>query len=93
MDIVVPALESALMDASGGVGASGLNFTRLTANMNALSDTLAFRVPPFYSLIVRTLTILEGLALSVDPDFRLVRGAYPFIAKQVCPRRYMQLLN
>jgi predicted unusual protein kinase regulating ubiquinone biosynthesis (AarF/ABC1/UbiB family) len=51
--------------------------------MNQLSDLLSFRIPPFYSLIVRTLTILEGLALSVDPDFRLIRGAYPFIAKQV----------
>ncbi|CAN0489934.1 unnamed protein product, partial [Hapterophycus canaliculatus] len=34
---------------------------------------LTFRVPPFYSLIVRTLTILEGLALFVDPDFRLIK--------------------
>ena len=34
-----------------------------------------------YSLIIRTLTILEGLALYVDPDFRLVRGAYPFIGR------------
>lgn len=36
---------------------------------------LTFRVPPFYSLIVRTLTILEGLALFVDPDFRLIKVA------------------
>ncbi|CAN0007023.1 unnamed protein product, partial [Laminaria digitata] len=44
---------------------------------------LTFRVPPFYSLIVRTLTILEGLALFVDPDFRLIKGAYPYVAKQI----------
>ena len=36
-------------------------------------QVLTFRVPPFYSLIVRTLTILEGLALFVDPDFRLIK--------------------
>ena len=41
------------------------------------------QLPPFYTLIIRTLTILEGLALSVDPKFRLVKGAYPFIAKQI----------
>lgn len=37
------------------------------------TQVLTFRVPPFYSLIVRTLTILEGLALFVDPDFRLIK--------------------
>ena len=33
--------------------------------------------------MIRTLTILEGLALNVDPDFKLVQGAYPYIARQV----------
>jgi predicted unusual protein kinase regulating ubiquinone biosynthesis (AarF/ABC1/UbiB family) len=83
MDVVVPALERAVNEASDGQGASRLNFTKLNTNVNALSAELQFRVPPFYSLIVRTLTMLEGLALSVDPDFRLVMGAYPYIAKQV----------
>ncbi|KAG5188491.1 ABC1 family protein [Tribonema minus] len=83
LDIVVPALEQAVFEASDGQGASRLNFTRLSASISELSDELQFRVPPFYSLIVRTLTILEGLALAVDPDFRLIKGAYPFIAKQV----------
>ena len=48
-----------------------------------MSYLLPISLPPFYTLIIRTLTILEGLALSVDPSFRLVKGAYPFIAKQV----------
>ncbi|CAM9686993.1 unnamed protein product [Chrysoparadoxa australica] len=83
LDTLIPALEKAVMDASSGGGASSLNFTRLNENVNKLSADLTFRVPPFYSLVVRTLTILEGLALDVDPDFRLVRGAYPYIAKQI----------
>lgn len=51
--------------------------------MQNISYLLPFRLPPFYTLIVRTLTILEGLALYVDKDFKLVKGAYPFIAKQL----------
>ncbi|CAM9507589.1 unnamed protein product [Ectocarpus fasciculatus] len=80
---LAPALENAILDASDGEGASKLNFTRLNENIGALSEVLTFRVPPFYSLIVRTLTILEGLALFVDPDFRLIKGAYPYVAKQI----------
>ena len=34
-------------------------------------------------MIIRSLTILEGFALSVDPNFRLVRGAYPYVLAQL----------
>lgn len=82
---VVQVLERAIYSSTENGSGSSLNFTRLNQNLNeaAVSGSLPFRLPPFYSLIIRTLTILEGLALSVDKDFRLIRGAYPFIAKQV----------
>ena len=84
-DLVISTLNMALNNATdGGRGsASTLNFTRLNQNLESASDKLPFKAPPFYTLIVRTLTILEGLALYVDPNFRLIRGAYPFVAKQI----------
>ncbi|CAM9610565.1 unnamed protein product, partial [Discosporangium mesarthrocarpum] len=85
---LAPALETAVLDASDGQGASKLNFTRLNQNIQGLSEVMTFKVPPFYSLIVRTLTILEGLALKVDPDFRLIKGAYPYVAKQARNARF-----
>ncbi len=44
---------------------------------------LKFKVPPYITIIIRSLTILEGFALSVDPNFRLIRGAYPYVLKQL----------
>lgn len=38
---LAPALEKAVMDASGGEGASKLNFTRLNENIGALSEVCA----------------------------------------------------
>jgi predicted unusual protein kinase regulating ubiquinone biosynthesis (AarF/ABC1/UbiB family) len=75
-DLVISTLNTALNDATdGGRGsASTLNFTRLNQNLESASASLPFRAPPFYTLIVRTLTILEGLALYIDPKFRLIRG-------------------
>jgi len=81
LDQVVPAVESAFQKATGGKGASRLNFTTLNTELNNISYLLPFRIPPFFSTIVRTMTILEGLALTVDPDFRLVKGSYPFVAQ------------
>lgn len=46
-------------------------------------NVLKFKVPPYITIIIRSLTILEGFALSVDPNFRLIRGAYPYVLKQL----------
>ena len=62
---MLPALEAAYRDATGGSGeAASLNFTRFQGNLNAMSDVLPFRTP-FFALIVRTLAIYEGLAKCV----------------------------
>ena len=46
-------------------------------------NILNFKTPAFFTVIIRSLTILEGFALSVDPKFRLVRGAYPYVLQQL----------
>lgn len=62
-----------------------MNFSKLQAELDAISqeNLLNFKTPPFFTVIIRSLTILEGFALSVDPKFRLVRGAYPYVLQQL----------
>ena len=86
LDELIPRLRSALMNATGGTGkASDVNFTELQAQLDSISrdNVLKFRTPPFFTVIIRSLTILEGMALSVDPKFRLVRGSYPYVLRQL----------
>jgi uncharacterized tellurite resistance protein B-like protein len=74
------------MNATGGTGkASDVNFARLQAELDEISreNVLRFATPPFFTIIIRSLTILEGVALSVDPNFKLVRGAYPYVLRQL----------
>lgn len=83
---MVPRLRAALRNATGGSGkASDVNFAQLQAELDAISreNVLKFSTPPFFTVIIRSLTILEGMALSVDPKFRLVRGSYPFVLRQL----------
>ena len=82
MDELIPRLRSALKNSTGGTGkTSDVNFAKLQAELDAISreNLLEFSTPPFFTVIIRSLTILEGVALSVDPRFRLVRGSYPYI--------------
>ncbi|KAL7578341.1 hypothetical protein ACA910_012747 [Epithemia clementina (nom. ined.)] len=86
LDILVPRLRQALLDATGGTGkASDVNFARLQAELDNISreNMLKFATPPFFTIIIRSLTILEGVALSVDPNFKLVRGSYPYVLRQL----------
>lgn len=86
VDQLVPRLRAALQNASGGTGkASDVNFARLQAELDAISreNVLRFKTPPFFTIIIRSLTILEGVALSADPNFRLVRGSYPYVLRQL----------
>lgn len=86
LDRLVPRLRTALKNATGGTGkASDVNFAQLQAELDDISreKVLKFSTPPFFTIIIRSLTILEGLALSVDSNFRLVRGAYPYVLAQL----------
>ena len=62
-----------------------MNFARLQAELDNISreNILQFSTPPFFTVIIRSLTILEGFALSVDSKFRLVRGSYPYVLAQL----------
>lgn len=86
VDILVPRLQQALRSATGGTGkASDLSFSQLQVELDAISrdNVLKFKIPPNIIIIIRSLTILEGFALDVDPNFRLIRGSYPYVLKQL----------
>ncbi len=40
-------------------------------------------MPPYYALIIRSLVTLEGIALSVDRDFKILGAAYPYFARRL----------
>jgi hypothetical protein len=42
-----------------------------------------FRVPAYYALIIRSMVTLEGIAIGIDPNFKVLSKAYPYIAKRL----------
>lgn len=86
LNVLVPRLRAAVKNATGGTGkASDINFAQLQAELDEISreNILRFSTPAFFTVIIRSLTILEGVAQSVDKNFRLVRGAYPYVLRQL----------
>jgi len=79
---IIPALADVFNDALGASVAE-LNFKSITDKLSNLMYEYPFRVPAYYALIIRSLVTLEGIAISVDPNFKVLSKAYPYIAKRL----------
>ncbi|MDR9401957.1 MAG: AarF/ABC1/UbiB kinase family protein [Halothece sp. Uz-M2-17] len=79
---ILPALEQVLGDAMGE-SVKNFNFKTITDQFSELMYEYPFRVPAKFALIIRSLITQEGLALTLDPDFKIVEVAYPYVAQRL----------
>ncbi len=87
---IIPALERVLGNAvEQSVGS--FNFKTITDDFSELMYEYPFRVPAKFALIIRSLVTQEGLALSLDRDFKIVEVAYPYIARRLLTGESSQL--
>lgn len=80
---IAPALASFFDDVLQNSSVSRLNFRTLVDGLGGVLFKYPFRVPAYYALILRSLTVLEGLALSADPNYNLLGAAYPYVARRL----------
>jgi predicted unusual protein kinase regulating ubiquinone biosynthesis (AarF/ABC1/UbiB family) len=79
---IIPALEKVLGNAMGeSVG--NFNFKTVTDEFSGLMFEYPFRIPAQFSLIIRSLVTQEGVALSLNPDFKIVEIGYPYVAQRL----------
>lgn len=79
---IIPALGEVFNNALGASVAE-LNFKSITDELSALMYEYPFKVPAYYALIIRSLVTLEGIAINVDPNFKVLSKAYPYVAKRL----------
>ncbi|KAG7674837.1 hypothetical protein Ndes2526B_g07677 [Nannochloris sp. 'desiccata'] len=80
---IAPALAEFFDDVLDNTSVSRLNFKTLVDGLGGVLFQYPFRVPAYYALILRSLTVLEGLALSADPQYNLLGAAYPYMARRL----------
>ena len=79
---IIPALERVLGNAIGeSVG--NFNFKTITDEFSELMFEYPFRIPAQFSLIIRSLVTQEGVALSLNPEFKIVEIGYPYVAQRL----------
>lgn len=79
---IVPALTTVFNNALGASVAE-LNFQSIVDQLSQVMYEYPFQVPAYYALIIRSLVTLEGIAISIDPNFKVLSSAYPYVAKRL----------
>jgi aarF domain-containing kinase len=80
---IVPALTTVFDVALAGGGAKSINFQELAADLAEITYEFPFRIPPYFALVIRAISVLEGIALVGNPDFAIIDEAYPYIARRL----------
>ncbi len=71
---------------------NSLNLKSITDKFSDLMFDYPFRVPAKFALIIRAVVSQEGLALKLDPKFKIIRFAYPYIAKRLLTEENEELI-
>ena len=67
----------------GSVKAQVGGFQAMTQDALTVLNDIPFSIPPYFSILGRAIVTLEGIALTGDPEYGIIKEAYPFIARKL----------
>eukprot|EP00892_Ulva_mutabilis_P008423 jgi/Ulvmu1/5953/UM026_0075.1 len=73
---------SNLADPSSLEGADSKDRER-AQKIRMLNEQVKFRLPPYFVLILRAFSVIEGIALKVDPDYSIITETFPFLSRKL----------
>nr|DAD26155.1 TPA_asm: hypothetical protein HUJ06_027623 [Nelumbo nucifera] len=76
-------LEDALGEIEFKDGIPNIKFSRVLSKIWSIALKYHFRMPPYYTLVLRSLASLEGLAVAADKDFKTFEAAYPYVVQKL----------
>ncbi len=79
---ITRALETVLGDIMAEK-VKDFNFKVVTDRFSRIMYEYPFCLPAKFALIIRSVVTQEGVALTLNPEFRIVQVAYPYVAKRL----------
>ncbi|XP_077224324.1 protein kinase superfamily protein isoform X1 [Tasmannia lanceolata] len=64
-------------------GVRNISFGDLSGNLGRTMYKFKFQIPSYFSLVIRSLAVLEGIAITFNPDYKVLSSSYPWIARKV----------
>ncbi|CAM9815453.1 unnamed protein product [Chrysoparadoxa australica] len=81
--LVVPLLATVLEQLSKGGGAKGITIESVGEEVEQLAKDYPIGIPPYFGLIIRAFGSIEGLGLSMDPEYSIVNECFPYLCRRL----------
>lgn len=79
---VTEALTDVFRDAVAK-GVRNVSFGDLLGDLGFTMYKFKFQIPSYFSLVIRSLAVLEGIAIGINPRYKVLGSTYPWIARKV----------
>lgn len=80
--LLTKILTVGLMESGSDLHKRKRKLMEISNELNDVFFRYPFSVPPFFALITKGLGLLEGIALTGDPDFDIFRASAPFASRR-----------
>mmetsp|Transcript_13129 Transcript_13129/g.38643 ORF Transcript_13129/g.38643 Transcript_13129/m.38643 type:complete len:449 (-) Transcript_13129:2075-3421(-) len=80
--VLTKILTQGLLESGSSMQSRKRKLMEISSELNEVFFKYPFSVPPFFALVTRGLGLLEGIALSGDPDFDIFNASYPYARKR-----------
>lgn len=80
--VLIKVLTGGLLESGSNMEQRKRKFMEISNELNEIFFQYPFQVPAFFALVTRGLGLLEGIALSGDPDFDIFKASLPFVASK-----------
>ena len=80
--ILTKILTVGLIDSGSDLRKRKRKLKEISSELNEIFFRYPFSVPPFFALVTRGLGLLEGIALTGDPDFDIFRASAPYATRR-----------
>jgi len=92
-DEVVNVLGSVYSQWNAGGGAAGVDVNGFLDDLQQLGDRFGgiIRVPPYFFYIARAFAVLEGIGLTIDPKYSVLKACMPYLSRRLLTDRSPRL--
>jgi aarF domain-containing kinase len=80
--IMAKVLTTGLLESGSDLHMRKKKLMDISNELNQIFFQYPFSVPPFFALVTRGLGLLEGIALSGDPDFDIFQASAPYARRR-----------
>lgn len=72
-----------------GGGAAAINVNEVVSNLQDLTQKKGnlFQIPPYFAYIAKSFSVLEGIGLSNDPSYSIIKECLPYVSKRLLTDR------